>query len=98
MRPAAQHHDRRAAQVADEQLPAWPLTPVGGKPGSLRVGNLRVHPQLAQDVVKAAAQHHRQRRPEPRQLLQPRRRGLGDQVVVCSFLLYRCNRIDLASL
>ncbi len=77
MRPAAQHHHRRAAQMADEQLPRVAAHARGRKPRQPAVGNLRVHPQLAQHVVKAAAQHQRQRRPQPGQLLQPRRRGPG---------------------
>ena len=58
-------------------FPAWPLTPVGGKPGSLSYRNLSVHPQFTQNVMKAAAQNQRQRGPEPGQFLEPRRCGSG---------------------
>ena len=88
MRPAAQHHDGRAPQMADQQLARVAAHARGRKAGQPGVGNLRVHPQLAQDVVKAAAQHQRQRGPEPRQLLRAAPPRFGDQVVVCSFMFY----------
>ena len=69
MSAARQDQHRRLAEVAEIQFARVAADGRFGKAGNFGVGNLFVHAQFRQDVMKSAAEHDGERRAQRRNFL-----------------------------